>query len=151
MSTSLKGRLRQDLSTAMKARDELATATLRMALSAVQVEEVAGPTARELTDDEVLTVLRREARKRKEAAEAFAGADRADSAARERAEGDLLATYLPAQLSEDELTERVRAGITESGATSVRDMGRAMKAVQALVAGEADGARVAAEVRRQLT
>jgi uncharacterized protein YqeY len=148
--TTLKDRIRRDLNTAMKARDELTIATLRMALAAVQVEEVAGPTARQLSDDEVLTVLRREGKKRREAAEAFTGAGRAESAARERAEGELLQTYLPVQLSEDELAERVRAGIAASGAESVRDMGRAMKAVQALVAGQADGARVAVEVKRQL-
>lgn len=134
----------------MKARDELRTATLRMALAALQVEEVAGTTARELTDDEVLGVLRRETKKRREAADAFAGAGRAESAARERAEGELLETYLPAQLSDEELADRVRAGIAESGATNIRDMGRAMKAVQALVAGQADGSRVATEVKRQL-
>ena len=147
---TLQGRLRQDLTTAMRARDGLATATLRMALAAVQLEEVAGATARELSDDEVLAVLRRETKKRREAAEAFAGAGREESAARERAEGELLETYLPAQVSDQELAERVRAGIAESGATSIRDMGRAMKAVQVLVAGQADGARVAAEVKRQL-
>lgn len=151
MAAALKAQLRRDLTTAMKARDELGTATLRMALAAVQVEEVAGTTARELTDDEVLTVLRRETKKRREAAEAFAGAGRGESAAREQAEGALLETYLPVQLSEEDLIEGVRAGIAESGATSIRDMGRAMKSVQALVAGRADGARVAAEVKRQLS
>lgn len=150
MAAALKGQLRRDLTTAMKSRDELAMATLRMALAAVQVEEVAGDSARELTDDEVLAVLRRETKKRREAAAAFAGAGRADSAAREQAEGELLEAYLPTQLSDAELSERVRAGIAESGATGVRDMGRAMKAVQALVAGQAEGARVAAEVKRQL-
>jgi len=150
MAAALKGRIRSDLNSAMKARDELRTATLRMALAAMQLEEVAGATARELTDDEVLTVLRRETKKRREAADAFAAAGRAESAAREHAEGALLETYLPSQLSDEELIERVRAGIAESAATSVRDMGRAMKAVQALVAGQADGGRVAAEVKRQL-
>ncbi len=134
----------------MKARDELATSTLRMALAALQLEEVAGAAARELTDEEVLAVVRRETKKRREAADAFAGAGREESAAREQAEGALLETYLPAQLSDEELTERVRAGIAESGVTSIRDMGRAMKAVQALVAGTAEGSRVAAEVKRQL-
>lgn len=150
MAAALKGRIRSDLNSAMKARDELRTATLRMALAAMQLEEVAGATARELTDDEVLTVLRRETKKRREAADAFAAAGRAESAAREQAEGALLETYLPSQLSDEELIERVTAGIAESAATSVRDMGRAMKAVQALVAGQADGGRVAAEVKRQL-
>ncbi len=147
---SLKQRIRTDLSAAMKQRDELARDTLRMALAAIQVEEVAGDTARDLTDEETLAVLRRESRKRREAAEAFAGAGRADSAARERAEGALLETYLPAQLSDAELAELVRAALDESGASGVRDMGRAMKAAQASVAGRAEGGRVAAEVKRQL-
>lgn len=147
---TLTARLRADLSTAMKSRDELARSTLRMALAAIQVESVAGDTARELSDDEVLAVLRREARKRREAAEAFDGAGRPESAARERAEGELLATYLPQQLGDDDLIELVRAGIAESGAQGKRDMGKAMKAVQTLVAGRAEGGRVAAEVRKQL-
>ena len=147
---SLKQRIRTDLSAAMKQRDELARDTLRMALAAIQVEEVAGQTARDLTDEETLAVLRRESRKRREAAEAFAGAGRADSAARERAEGALLETYLPAQLSDTELADLVRAALAESGASGLRDMGRAMKAAQASVAGRAEGGRVAAEVKRQL-
>lgn len=147
---SLKQRIRTDLSAAMKQRDELARDTLRMALAAIQVEEVAGDTARDLTDEETLAVLRRESRKRREAAGAFAGAGREDSAARERAEGALLETYLPAQLSDAELADLVRAALSESGASGVRDMGRAMKAAQASVAGRAEGGRVAAEVKRQL-
>lgn len=147
---TLLGRLRTDLNTAMKARDELSLATLRMALAAVQVESVAGETARELSDDEVLAVLRRESKKRREAAEAFAGAGRTESAERERAEGALLDSYLPTQLDDGDLAELIRAGIAQSGATGPRDMGSAMKAVQAMVAGRADGRRVAAEVRRQL-
>ncbi|MBA3251196.1 MAG: GatB/YqeY domain-containing protein [Geodermatophilaceae bacterium] len=147
---TLTARLRADLSAAMKSRDELARSTLRMALAAIQVESVAGDTARELSDDEVLAVLRREAKKRREAAEAFDGAGRPESAARERAEGELLATYLPQQLGDDELIELVRAGIAESGAQGMRDMGKAMKTVQTLVAGRAEGGRVAAEVRKQL-
>ncbi len=147
---TLLGRLRTDLNTAMKARDELTLATLRMALAAVQVESVAGDTARELSDDEVLAVLRRESKKRREAAEAFAGAGRSAAADRERAEGALLDTYLPTQLDDDDLAELVRTGIAESGAAGPRDMGTAMKAVQAMVAGRADGRRVAAEVKQQL-
>ena len=96
--TELKAQLRTDLTTAMKARDELRTATLRMALAAVTAEEVAGKKARELTDDQVQAVLRREAKKRREAAEAFGSAGRAEQAAREQAEGEVLAGYLPAQL-----------------------------------------------------
>ncbi|RBY78314.1 GatB/YqeY domain-containing protein [Geodermatophilus sp. TF02-6] len=146
----LKDRLRADLTTAMKSRDELRTATLRMVLAAVSAEEVAGTQARELSDDEVQAVLRREARKRREAADAFAAAGRAEQADRERAEGDVLAGYLPAQLADADLAALVADVITRTGAGSVRDMGRVMGVAQAEVAGRAEGARVAAEVRRQL-
>ena len=146
----LKARLRSDLNTAMKARDELTTATLRMALTAITTEEVAGKTARELSDDEVLKVLAREAKKRREAAEAFDGAGRAELADRERAEGGVLDAYLPAQLDDAELSELVRAAIAESGAASPTQMGLVMKVVQPRVAGRADGKRVSDEVRRQL-
>nr|MBA3523469.1 GatB/YqeY domain-containing protein [Geodermatophilaceae bacterium] len=139
MNAPLKDRLRRDLSTAMKARDAVTTGTLRMVLAAVQVEEVSGDAAHELTEDEVLAVVRREGKKRREAADAFDAAGRSEIADRERAEGAVLQDYLPTQLSEEDLTALVRAGLAESGATSVRNMGRAMKAVQALVAGRADG------------
>jgi uncharacterized protein YqeY len=146
----LKARLHADLNTAMKARDELTTATLRMALTAVTTEEVAGKQARELSDDEVLRVLTREAKKRREAAEAFDAAGRAELADRERAEGTVLDAYLPAQLADDELTELVRGAIAETGADGPQQMGAVMKAVQPKVAGRADGKRVSDEVRRQL-
>jgi hypothetical protein len=146
----LKERLRADLTTAMKARDELRTATLRMVLSAVTAEEVSGKEARELTDDDVLGVLRREAKKRREAAEAFGSAGRAEQAARELAEGDVLADYLPAQLDDADLAAIVADAVTTTGAAGMKDMGRVMGAVQGVVAGRADGGRVAAEVRRQL-
>ncbi len=146
----LKDRLRADLTTAMKGRDELGTATLRMVLSAVTAEEVAGKQARELTDDDVLAVLRREAKKRREAAEAFAGAGRAEQAERERAEEGVIATYLPAQLDDADLAAIVADVVTATGATGMKDMGRVMGAVQGAVAGRAEGGRVAAEVRRQL-
>jgi len=146
----LKNRLRTDLTTAMKARDELRTATLRMVLAAVSAEEVSGKEARELSDDEVLAVLRREAKKRREAAEAFAGAGRAEQADREEAEGGVLAAYLPAQLDDADLAALVADVITRTGASDMKDMGKVMGPVQGAVAGRADGARVAAEVRRQL-
>jgi len=147
---ALKERLQSDLTTAMKARDELRAATLRMALTAITNEEVAGKQARVLSDDEVLTVLTREAKKRREAAEAFDDAGRAELATRERAEGEVLADYLPAQLSDDELAELVRAAIAETGADNPKAMGQVMKVVQPQVTGRAEGGRVAAEVRRQL-
>ena len=146
----LKDRLRTDLTTAMKGRDELRTATLRMVLAAVTAEEVSGKEARELSDDEVQGVLRREAKKRREAAEAFAGAGRGEQAERERAEEAVLAGYLPAQLEDADLAALVADVVTRTGASGMRDMGRVMGAVQADVAGRADGGRVAAEVRRQL-
>ncbi|MFW3170099.1 GatB/YqeY domain-containing protein [Geodermatophilus sp. CPCC 206100] len=147
---ALKDRLRADLTTAMKARDELRTATLRMVLTAVTAEEVAGKEARELADDEVQAVLRREAKKRREAAEAFAAAGRGEQAERERAEGEVVAGYLPAQLEDADLAALVADAVTRTGAAGMKDMGRVMGAVQAEVAGRAEGGRVAAEVRRQL-
>ena len=146
-----KAQLRADLNAAMKARDEVTTATLRMALTAITTEEVAGKTARELTDDDVVRVLGREAKKRREAAEAFDAAGRAELAARERAEGQVLDRYLPAQLGEDELDALIAAAIAESGASSPRDMGAVMKIVAPQVAGRADGKRVSDEVRRRLS
>ena len=146
----LKDRLRTDLTTAMKGRDELSTATLRMVLSAVSAEEVAGKEARQLSDDDVMAVLRREAKKRREAAEAFAGAGREEQAERERAEEGVIATYLPAQLEDADLAAIVADVVTSTGASGMRDMGKVMGAVQGRVAGRAEGGRVAAEVRRQL-
>ncbi|MFI5955651.1 GatB/YqeY domain-containing protein [Cryptosporangium sp. NPDC051539] len=154
MSTAaggLKTRLTTDLTTAMKSRDELVTATLRMALTAIRTEEVAGKAARELSDDEVLRVLTREAKKRTEAAEAFASGGRADRADRERAEGEVLARYLPKQLTDEELAAVVASALSDAGVTDVKQMGQAMKAVQTAVAGRAPGGRVAAEVKRQLS
>jgi uncharacterized protein YqeY len=147
---SLKDRLHQDLTAAMKSRDELTTATLRMALTAVSTEEVAGTTARELSDDEVLKILAREAKKRREAADAFTGAGRPELADREQAEGRVIERYLPAQLSDAELAELVRAAIDESGATGPAQLGAVMRLAQPRVAGRADGRRVSDEVRRQL-
>ena len=147
----LKQRLHADLNAAMKARDELTTATLRMALTAVTTEEVAGKQARELSDDEVLKVLGRESKKRREAAEAFAGAGRVELADRERAEQQVLDRYLPAQLDDAELAAVVRTAIADSGATEPGQMGLVMKAAVAAVAGRADGRRVSDEVRRQLS
>lgn len=147
----LKDRLRADLTTAMKARDEVRTRTLRMALTSVSNEEVAGKAARELSDDEVLKILAREAKRRREAATAFEEAGRDEQAAAERAENAILADYLPAQLGDGELASLVTAAIAETGATGMPAMGQVMKAVTPQVAGRAEGSRVAAEVRRQLS
>jgi uncharacterized protein YqeY len=146
----LKERLRADLNTAMRARDQVRMRTIRMALSSITNEEVAGTSARELSDDEVMKVLTREARKRREAAEAFGAAGRDDQAAAERAEGEVLAGYLPAQLSDGELAVLVDAAIAETGVSGMQGMGQVMKTLTPRVAGRADGSRVAAEVRRRL-
>jgi uncharacterized protein len=146
----LKDRLRADLTASMKARDEVRTRTLRMALASVTNEEVSGKAAHELTDDDVLKLLGREARRRREAAEAFDGAGRTEQAASERAEERVLAEYLPAQLDGAELAAIVADVISETGASGMGAMGQVMKAVTPRVAGRAEGGRVAAEVRRAL-
>jgi uncharacterized protein len=147
----LKDRLRADLTAAMKARDEVRTRTLRMVLTSVANEEVAGKAARDLSDDEVLRVLTRETRRRREAADAFEAAGRTEQAAAERAEDGVLAAYPPAQLSDAELAAIVADVISETGASGMPAMGQVMKAVTPRVAGRAEGGRVAAEVRRSLT
>ncbi|TQM06437.1 GatB/YqeY domain-containing protein [Pseudonocardia kunmingensis] len=154
MST-LKERLRADLTAAMKAKDELVKATLRMTLTAVGTAEVAGDEARELSDDEVLAIIRREAKKRAESAEAFANAGRDELAAQERAEGEVLARYLPAQLSDDELDAIAREAVEQTAAElgerpGQRQMGQVMKKATAAAAGRADGRRVAAAVKALL-
>ena len=147
----LKERLRADLNAAMRARDQVRMRTLRMALTSITNEEVAGASARDLSDEDIVKVLIREARKRREAAEAFGAAGRDEQAAAERAEGEVLADYLPAQLSDDELTALVSSAIAETGASGMQGMGQVMKMLTPRVAGRADGARVAAEVRRHLS
>jgi uncharacterized protein YqeY len=148
--SELKDRLRSDLTDAIRGRDEVATATLRMALAAITTEEVAGSDARELSDDEVLKVLARESKKRREAAEAFGSAGREELAERERAEGGVLERYLPTQLDDAAVSELVAAAIAETGATGMRQMGAVMRVAQQKAAGQADGKRLSTEVRRQL-
>lgn len=149
--TELKAQLKADLTAAMKGRDELSTATLRMLLTAVSTEEVSGSTARELSDDEVLKVVAREAKKRREAAEAFGAAGRTEQAERELAEETVLNRYLPSQLTDAELAALVADAVRESGATEPRQMGQVMKLLTPKVAGRADGKRLSDEVRRQLS
>ncbi|MCR1783505.1 GatB/YqeY domain-containing protein [Nocardioides carbamazepini] len=148
----LKDQLRTDLTTAMKARDEVRSSTLRMILTAVTNAEVAGKVAKELTDDEVLTVLAAEAKKRREAAVAFEEGDRPESAAKERAEAAVIQDYLPEQLGPEEIAVIVTAAVEQAGAAGAgpKAMGQVMGIVQPQVKGRADGAAVAAEVRRQL-
>ncbi|MCX5368989.1 GatB/YqeY domain-containing protein [Streptomyces sp. NBC_00015] len=151
--TTLKSKLQEDLNAAIKGRDELRSSTLRLTLTAITKEEVAGKEKRELSDDEVLKVITKEAKKRREAAEAFAAGGRAESAEREKAEGELLATYLPKQLGEEELNDIVAQAVAEAraaGAEGPRAMGAVMKIVNPKVAGLAEGGRVAAVVKKLL-
>lgn len=150
--SALKDRLRADLTAAIKARDELRSSTLRMVLTAVTNAEVAGKESRELSDEDVVSVLSSEAKKRREAAEAFEQAGRAEMAAKERAESEVLADYLPAPLTEAEIADLVTSAIAQTGAREqgMRAMGMVMGAISSQVKGRADGAVVAAEVRRQL-
>lgn len=150
-NVKLKARLEADLTSAMKAQDALTLATLRMTLAAIKTEEVAGKQARELDESEVLRVIQREAKKRVEAAEAFTGAGRDELAAREQAEGEVLARYLPTPLTADELAAVVTQVISESQPVDQKAFGRLMKTVTASVAGRANGAAVAAELKRQLS
>ncbi|MFD4502310.1 GatB/YqeY domain-containing protein [Streptomyces sp. NPDC058457] len=153
MTTTLKSKLQDDLNAAIKGRDELRSATLRMTLAAITNEEVAGKQKRELSDDEVLKVIAKEAKKRREAAEAFAQGGRAESAEREKAEGGVLAEYLPKQLSDEELDAVVTQAVAEAkaaGAEGPRAIGAVMKIVNPKVAGLAEGGRVAAAVKKRL-
>lgn len=150
--SALKDRLRADLTTAIKARDELRSSTLRMVLTAITNAEVAGKEARELTDDDVLGVLSSEAKRRREAATAFADGGREEMAAKEAAEGEVIAEYLPTPLTEAEIAALVTAAIEQTGAAGegMRAMGKVMGVVTPQVKGRADGGAVAAEVRKQL-
>lgn len=151
----LKARLQGDLAAAIKSRETTRLAALRMALTAITTEEVAGDEARELSDAEVERVLTREVKKRREAAEAFAGAGRAEQAQAERDEAAVLTDYLPKQLDDDELGKLVAEAVTEvtaqlGEAPGPRQMGQVMKAANAKIAGRAEGGRVAAAVKSHL-
>lgn len=150
---ALKDRLRTDLTAAMKARDSLRAGTLRMVLTAVANAEVAGKQARELSDDDVLGVLTSEAKKRREAAEAFDAGQRPELAQKERDEAAILAEYLPEQLTAEEVRELVTATIDQLGVAGdgMKAMGRVMGALQPQVKGRADGGQVAAMVKQALT
>jgi len=154
-TATLKARLRADLTTAMKARDSLTTGTIRMALAAITNAEVSGTTAKELTDAEVAAVLGKEIRKRNEAAEAFAGAGRAEQSAKEQAEATVLQSYLPTPLTDDEVAGLVASAIDGGAArtgtpVTMRQMGLVIKQVQADAAGRADGARISSAVKAAL-
>jgi uncharacterized protein YqeY len=148
---ALKEKLQNDLTEAMRARDEVRSSTIRMVLTAIKNEEVAGKEARDLSDAEVITVLSREAKKRREAAEAFEQAGANNRAANEKAEGVIIAGYLPAQLSEAELKDLIASAIAETGATGPQQMGLVMKSIQPKIAGRADGGIVSSLVKAALS
>jgi len=148
---ALKEKLQNDLTEAMRARDEVRSSTIRMVLTAIKNEEVSGKEARDLSDAEVITVLSREAKKRREAAEAFEQAGANDRAANEKAEGVIIAEYLPAQLSEAELKDLIAGAIDETGATGPQQMGLVMKSIQPKIAGRADGGIVSSLVKAALS
>ncbi|MCW2844978.1 MAG: GatB/Yqey domain protein [Nocardioides sp.] len=150
--SALKDRLRADLTTSIKARDEIRSSTLRMVLTAITNAEVAGKEQRELSDDDIIGVLSTEAKKRREAATAFEDGGRAEMAAKEKAEAAVIADYLPEQLSAEEIATLVTAAVAQTGAAGegMKAMGKVMGVVQPQVKGRADGGVVAAEVRRQL-
>ncbi len=148
---ALKEKLQSDLTQSMRDRDELRSGTIRMVLTAIKNEEVSGKEARELSDAEVITVLSREAKKRREAAEAYEQAGAKDRAATEKAEGEIIATYLPAQLSESEIKDLITAAIAETGASGPQQMGLVMKSIQTKIAGRADGGLVSLLVKAALS
>lgn len=151
-STPLKERLRADLTTSIKARDKVRAGTLRMVLAAVSEAEVAGAEAIVLSDQQVLDVVIREAKKRREAEEAYAAAGRTELAEKEHAESAVLADYLPQQLQPAEIADIVARAIAQTGAADLglKGMGKVMAVVTPQTKGKADGAVVAAEVRRAL-
>jgi len=147
----LKERLQGDLTEAIRSRDELRSGTIRMVLTAITNEEVSGKSARVLADAEIITVLSREAKKRREAADAFKDAGHADRSERETSEGRVITEYLPEQLSEDEVKKIIADAITETSASGPAGMGLVMKAIQPKVAGKADGGVVSGLVKAALT
>ena len=147
---SIKETLRSDLTEAIRGRNEIVSSTIRMVLTAITNEEVAGKEARVLSDDEVIVVLSREAKKRREAAEAFEGAGHAEKAALEKAEGEVIAKYLPAQLTEADITAMIAEAIAATGAAGPADMGKVMGAIKAKIAGKADGSVVSSLVKAAL-
>ncbi|UJP40809.1 GatB/YqeY domain-containing protein [Cellulomonas palmilytica] len=151
MSTPTLDRLTADLTTAMKARDTERTSVLRQVIGAVRAEEKAGPAVKELTEDDVLAVLNREVKKRRESAQIYTDAGAADRAATETAEADAIETYLPARLSDDELAALVAAVVADLGASSMKDMGAVMKEATSRAGLAADGKKLSALVRTALT
>ena len=146
----LKEKLQADLTDAIKARNETKAGTIRMVLAAITTEEVSGKQARVLTDAEIITVLSREAKKRREAIDAYSAANRADLVAKEKSESDVISAYLPEQLSDSEIEKLVQDAISQTGASGPSAMGQVMKFLQPKIAGKADGGKVSAAVRSAL-
>ncbi|MCX6437426.1 MAG: GatB/YqeY domain-containing protein [Actinobacteria bacterium] len=146
----IKEQLQSDLTEAIRSRNEIVSGTIRMVLTSIRNEEVSGKEERTLADAEIITVLTREGKKRREAAEAFADAGRADKAELEKAEGEVIAKYLPAQMSEDDVKKLVAAAIAQSGAAGPGDMGKVMGILKPQVAGKADGGLVSGLVKAAL-
>jgi uncharacterized protein YqeY len=146
----LKEKLQADLTDAIRSRNEVVSGTVRMLLAAITNEEVAGKAAKVLTDAEIITVLSREAKKRREAVEAYTQAKRDDLAGKEKAEAAVIANYLPEQLSEDEIKKLIQAAIAETDAKGPAGMGLVMKVLQPKIAGKADGGVVSGLVKAAL-
>jgi uncharacterized protein YqeY len=146
----LKETLKSDLTEAIRSSNKVVSGTIRMVLTAITNEEVSGKEARVLTEDEIITVLSREAKKRREAAEEFAKANRPDKSAEEKAEGEVIANYLPAQLSEADVKKMIAAAIASTGAAGPADMGKVMGAIKGQIAGKADGSLVSSLVKAAL-
>ena len=146
----LKEKLQSDLTDAIRSRAEVKSGTIRMLLAAITNEEVSGKAARVLKDDEIITVLSREAKKRREAVEAYVAAKRDDLADKERAEGEVIAQYLPAQLSEEEIKKMIADAISETGAAGPAGMGLVMKVLSPKISGKADGGVVSGLVKAAL-
>ena len=146
----IKEQLQSDLTEAIRSRNEIVSGTIRMVLTSIRNEEVSGKEERTLTDAEIITVLTREGKKRREAAEAFADAGRADKAELEKAEGEVILKYLPAQMSEDDVKKLVTAAIASTGAAGPADMGKVMGVLKPQVAGKADGGMVSTLVKAAL-
>jgi len=147
----LKEKLQTDLTQAIRSRDEVQSGTIRMLLAAITNEEVAGKSAKVLSDAEIITVLSREAKKRREAVEAYTQAKREDLANKEKAEAAVIAQYLPKQLSEDEIKKLIQEAIASTGASGPSGMGLVMKQLQPKIAGKADGGLVSTLVKDLLS
>ena len=146
----LKEKLQSDLTESIRAREETKSGTIRMVLAAITTEEVSGKQARTLSDAEIITVLTREAKKRREAIDAYAAANRPDLVAKEKSEAEVIAAYLPEQLSDDEIEKLIKEAISETGASGPSAMGQVMKLLQPKIAGRADGGKVSSLVKKAL-